>query len=539
MSTLSWIGVTGGWGADSVWQPTTVPNETAAEVAMNAAGTFAVTAELGAMYALDLASLATTGATLDAQGTVMFVGAAIDLELTVGSLLPDSGSALNCPTIFTNGGAFVAAGGTLNSPTYQGDLALGSDTNPTIVGGLTADDVDGDLPGALVHTEHSVSITIGVTQTFDDMSRNVTGAFDATASNWLRTVGTNALSNMSTENGLLNVNLVNQGSIVLSAGFFSTINGGSETSSFSNQGLMSISRCVPDILANNFSNSGGIDIARGGDLWLEQLVTLRNAGGLTIEAGGTATLSGSLTLVEPESSGIAGNGDILTEHGGTLVNVTATNSLELPSGVELSTASSLMVLSAAAGAAGAIIVDDSFNPLVQTRMTLGTACKSILSFINGGAFDDAVLSFPGASDVVLAQTGAPFPGSDWSAALSGGDVEFQGNVFNLGGFPVISGAASAEDQAPNNLFTNLSTIDVGTASFSVDADIFLNAGLIDIGYGGLFSVAANIEFDNSVVLVIESGGTVNRLDSTMLSGLTCGGIVNDGGALIISGSLDL
>jgi hypothetical protein len=63
--------------------------------------------------------------------------------------------------------------------------------------------------------------------------------------------------------------------------------------------------------------------------------------------------------------------------------------------------------------------------------------------------------------------------------------------------------------------------------------------LIDIGYGGLFSVAANIEFDNSVVLVIESGGTVNRLDSTMLSGLTCGGIVNDGGALIISGSLDL
>ncbi len=594
MATFSWSGVTGNWGVAGNWQPSGIPNAPADDAFITTPGAYAVTIESAASYALNLLSLGNAAGTVDVQGTLSFAGTQNTLDLAAGTLLLDANGVLAGATIIASGGSFVAAGGTLNGATYRGDLVLGDDAQITLTGGLVAEDSTGGLPGTIELAGTGAALTIGDAETLDNLALDVAGYLSSiTASTGTLTFGASATVALSSGFGLLTADVVNLGSIQVSSGFASVFNLAAD-SFFNNQGSISIAGGTLDILVTDFTNAGGIDIGSGGDLLIGVQATLVNSGGITVEAGGTLTLGGSLTLAGLQAgsitgkggtisiegtldlqggtldltaggpfanlaisadSGIIANGTILTNGGtltgqdGTLVNVTVLGPFELPSGAVLHTSGDFTIADTAVGTPGTLILDGIANLQIDGGLTLGTAGNpgtivmptddSTLNFAKGGTLAHAVLDLQGDSDIVMAPGSALFLASDVVADLTGSDVEFQGNVVSLGSIAVNAGTTSAEDLATNDSFINLASIAIGAASLFADTDIFTNAGQIDIGDGGLFSVSASTRFGNSGTVTIEAGGTLARLDATTLADLTSGGIVNNGGTLLLSGSLDL
>lgn len=296
--------------------------------------------------------------------------------------------------------------------------------------------------------------------------------------------------------------------------------------------------------------AGGLSFTLGGG-------TL-DAADAMLDMGGTLLLAGTLTLsdgvLQLQADGtiaggtIAAVGGVFQARGGILTDTTWVGPLVLDDGADL-TAGGALSVTGPLGAGGTISFGSATTMQILGSLLLNQGTNvgaiemfnnfSFLEFDAGGTLDNAHLDFRGDINIVSSPNDPLLLGSGLTADLTGENIEFQGNFVNQATILVNAGTTYIEDIEPLTRFDNQGSIAVGAAVVHLHNDIFLNSGQVSIGTGGTLSVGAEVTLTNTGTITLDTGATFSRHDDTTLSGLTGGGITNNGGTLEISARLDL
>jgi autotransporter-associated beta strand protein len=324
MTTYTWIGATGNWGAAGNWSLGELPDASDASVVFNQSATaFVSTVEVGQTYLLNTLVLNVAGAVLDVGGTLDFSGTAPAITIDAGTLQLGTTGTLAGTLDVT-----IAATGTLdlNNTTQtigglsgsgsilleQGDLRLGAgdasgDFSGTIqagangeiekigIGGLTLAGVG--MAGGAIYVEAgslvadsgandiaylAVGEGTGNTGSFDLSGGTLTIGMDLQVGDY-GGVGTfNQTGGVAAVNGSLNIgNQGGTGTYNLNGGTLSLDNGlydiGRNTGTHAaSQGTLNITAGLLDVLSDNLVIGN-----------LETTATHGEGSGLIAQSGGT------------------------------------------------------------------------------------------------------------------------------------------------------------------------------------------------------------------------------------------------------------
>lgn len=589
MATFTWTGKTGLWGTPANWSPSGTPSGATDVAIINAAGSYAATVETGVSYAILHTSLDSAEATLDVLGTLALVGT---LAVSNGTLNLSAGGVIEGGTITTVGGVFTANGGTLSGVTVLGDLPIGHGATLTVIDGLTALPLGGAARATIEVFGDDATLVFGDTQTLDSLAINLGGDFSAiSVPSGTLTLGLGVVTTGNAPLAFINGNIVNLGTLEQASGL-TILGDGSGPSTFDNKGLLHIIGGNVIAALDQMINSGEVRVGSDGVLNLALQSGFDNTGSLAIEAGGTLALLGSMTLTDLTSiSGVTNEGVLellgtldlqagtltvapdtlfnivqvsddgtitsgtilpaggtLTAQGGTLANVTVLGPFEVGDDSFLTTTGTFAVQDAGGGP-GTITFGSASALKILGALAIGQAGalgtitmandRASLLFDNGGTLDDVFLDAAGDLSGITATDAPLLLGPDLIAVMNSPEFQFQGSFINQATITIAAGTTYVEGIAGIGTFDNQGSIGVGPASLNLRDGTFVNTGAIEVAGGGTLTIGPQTSLINTGAITLDAGATLARLDNTTLSDLTGGGIVNNGGTLVVSGLLDL
>lgn len=581
MPSFSWKGGTGAWGTPSLWNPAGVPAAVGDTATISVAGPYTVTIAQGDVYALSGIVLGGADAVLAVDGT-LDLGAGT-IALNDGTLSLGSVAAVANAVFDLHGGTFSSAGGTVTDATFRGPLVFADAMTLAVGGTLTLVDAAGAAPGTIDMAGLNGRLTLLNDITLDAATLSVGGANSVIAIDPSATLTLGAALTATFTASFADVTgeLVNNGTLAMGGGGLAYVHEGSR---FHNAGLVDITDGQLWVGSTTFDNTGTLLVGSGGQLTVDPSVSIANTGTLSLGTGGTLALAGSYTVPQIEAIGVVpaggtlqimgtldlgggtltldglfaatalgGNGTIANgtiapaagslTGGGTLAGVTWLGNLDLADGTGFMAIDGLSV----AQAGGGTIALGSFSGLfIAGGLTLGNGGSiamnsdlSLLRFAGGGTLDAVDVTLAGASTGIQSDLGTLTLGAAATLELSGDGVALQGAFVNQGRIALTDGSATIGDFIDPATFANQGTIAVTGGRLVLNDTSFTNAGLIDIGAGGVVSVDTSDRFVNPGTIVVGSGGTLELLDSMTLADLVSGNLEGAGGTLVVGGPLDL
>jgi hypothetical protein len=503
MTTYTWGSTTGYWSTAGNWTPNGGPPNAATDQAdITTAGAYTVTVDASTTFLLDALVLNDASAELDVQGTLDFAGVDNTLALDAGTLLLDSGGVIQGATIQADGGTLAGNDGTLNGVTWQGALHLPDSTTVTVEDGLTVEtaaggpggtivvgndstlNVSGGLtvgdagsPGSIELARNSDEIFFTDSETLDDAAVTISGTSDFIDAYFSTlTLGADTTVDLSGSGDGLYDSITNLGSIGVTGGY-SYFSDQHETSTFDNQGSLSVGNATLTVSNSTFTNEGSITVGSGGVLDISSPNAVTNSGTVTVESGGeielsspltntgtiiiesgaTVDLQGYVTLADLQAAGITIQTGVLLEISGTLDLQGGT--MEIASSGAFS---DVLIVGGGTIANGTIFSDGGTLTLqyatldaVTYRGDLDIAASSSLTTEGGLTVESAAGTLPGTIVV------------DYGASL-----------YVTGGITVGTGATSGSIELTDNyasiIFSDSETLDDAAVTISGTSD-FIDA----------------------------------------------------------------
>ena len=562
-------GVSDNWTNGSDWSTGSTPTSSD-DATISAAGSYTVT--INSSVAADSLTINDADATVaDTNGGTLAI--ATTLAITAGTFVLGSGSTLSGGTVsLGSSGIFVAAGGMLNGVTFQGALDL-SAANATLyaAGGLTFEGSSGSGAGTINLTGDGAALLYSGNGTLDGATVNIGSAagsyLDGSGGTLILGTGTTLVQDGTAylggdESGETFVNLGTitagtaagyfgvEGPGLTNAGTIAVSNGDtfdmSSLASFTNTGSMSAAGTGTVMsFGGAWTNSGSLLVSSFALVNLGGNFNTRSLSGITVSTGGLLDITGDLTntsatlvlgsgsaLGAVELSGtitggtIADAGGGIIADGGTLNGVTYQGVLDLSASNALLYAAGNVEVEAAGGGAGTINLTGNEAALIYTgSATLDNATVDLGS-LDGSYLDgqSGTLTLgPGAN---LVQTGAQ--------AYLGGYVNAEAFV-NLG--LITAGYSGGYFSISGPGFTNAGEIAVANGdTTSIYSTAWTNTGTITatgdgtlLSFGGSWTNAGNIAVGNNALLNL--GGSFS---TASLSGISLGA----GAAVVLSGDLN-